>query len=112
MTHVSRRDDEVDVLSDVRRMIAYAFEMPGDEYEVESGLDCLCVAEHVAEELPQDLHFQCIQRVVTIRHALGCEAAQKRHHVPTSWQLRPVTRRAGAAKSLRESWLRKPGNEL
>src|SRR5712691_12211892 len=52
------RHHEDDVFRDVRRMIADALQVAGNENQIERRLDGRGILQHVGEELPEDLRFQ------------------------------------------------------
>src|SRR5712691_7627770 len=52
------RHHENDVFRDVRRMIADALQVAGNENQIERRLDGRGILQHVGEELPEDLRFQ------------------------------------------------------
>ena len=64
MPNVSRLDDEDDVLGDVGRVIANPLKMSRYQDEIDRGLDDPLIAEHVGDQLPENLVSQPVQPVV------------------------------------------------
>ena len=57
-------DDVDDVLGDVGGVVADAFEIFGDEDELEGGKDYAGIAHHVGEQLAEDLVAEVVDLVV------------------------------------------------
>src|ERR1700752_4984248 len=64
MAHVPGRDDEDDVLGDVRGVVADALEVARHENQIERRLDRRRVLQHVGEQLAEDLRLEGVQLVV------------------------------------------------
>ena len=64
MPNVSRLDDEDDVLCNVGRVIANPFKMSRYQDEIDRGLDDPLIAEHVGDQLAENLVSQPIQPIV------------------------------------------------
>ena len=71
MPDVAGRDHEDHVLGDVGGVVADAFEVAGDEDQVQRRLDLVRILEHVGEQFPEDLRLQRVQRVVGVQDLLG-----------------------------------------
>src|SRR5215813_5825790 len=67
MTDVERRDHEDHVFGDVGCVVADAFEMTGNQNEVERGLDGPRIVEHELQEVPEDLRLQAIESVILVQ---------------------------------------------
>src|SRR5471030_423587 len=65
------QDHEDDVLGDVGRVVADAFEVAGDQDQVERRLDGRGILQHVGQQLPENLRLQRVERIVLVEDVLG-----------------------------------------
>jgi hypothetical protein len=68
VTYIARLDDEDHVFGDIRRVVADALEMPGNEDQINAGFDGSCVSEHRRPQFSEYLILQGVQHVVLRQH--------------------------------------------
>ena len=71
VSNVASLDDEDDIFSNIGGVVPDAFQMTRDENQFNTRLNGSRVAEHIRQQLAEDLIFQTVQDIIPLQYRLG-----------------------------------------